>query len=149
MSQWKVYLSGDIHSDWRQQIVEGAAREELPVEFSGPVTDHEASDECGVRILGAEDTAFWKDHKGAGVNAIRTRTLIRQADAVVVRFGDKYRQWNAAFDAGLAAALNKPLIVLHDADLGHALKEVDAAALAVAAEPAQVVELLKYVTRGQ
>ena len=148
MNQWKVYLSGEIHSDWRQQIVEGAAVEELPVEFSGPVTDHGASDECGVSILGAEDKAFWKDHKGASVNAIRTRSLIRQADVVVVRFGDKYRQWNAAFDAGFAAALNKPLIVLHDSDLGHALKEVDAAALAVAAEPTQVVELLRYVTRG-
>jgi YtoQ family protein len=148
MAQWKVYLSGEIHSDWRQQIIEGAAKLDLSVEFSGPVTDHAASDDCGVSILGSEESSFWKDQKGARVNAIRTRTLIGQADIVVVRFGGQYRQWNAAFDAGFAAALGKPVVVLHDDDIGHALKEVDAAALAVAAEPAQVVEILAYVASG-
>ncbi|MFT5086454.1 MAG: YtoQ family protein [Candidatus Latescibacterota bacterium] len=141
--QWQVYLSGEIHSDWREQIKRGAA--DLPVSFSTPVTDHGASDECGVQILGAEDNTFWKDHKGAQLNAIRTRTLIDQADIVVVRFGEQYRQWNAAFDAGFAAALGKPLIILHPEDFTHALKEVDAAALAVAGEPSQVVEILQYV----
>ena len=128
--QWKVYLSGEIHSDWRERIVQAAS--DLPVEFTAPVTDHAASDNCGIDILGPEESSFWKDHKGAQLNAIRTRTLIRDADLVVVRFGDQYRQWNAAFDAGFAAACNKPLIVLHPPELQHALKEVDAAALAVA-----------------
>lgn len=141
--QWQVYLSGEIHSDWRRQIEKGAA--DLPVSFSAPVTDHSASDDCGVQILGAEDKAFWKDHKGAQLNAIRTRTLIAQADIIVVRFGEQYRQWNAAFDAGFAAALGKPLIILHPEEFAHALKEVDAAALAVAKEPSQVVEILQYV----
>ncbi len=145
---WMVYLSGEIHTDWRRVIEEGARRAGLPVAFSGPVTDHAASDECGVDILGAELDPFWKDHKGAGVNAIRTRVSIDKADIVVVRFGDKYRQWNAAFDAGYAAALGKPLIILHDPGLTHALKEVDAAAMAVARDPRQVVDLLKYVTTG-
>ena len=113
------------------------------------MTDHGASDDVGVRILGEENDGFWKDHKGAQVNAIRTRTLIRNADIVVVRFGDKYRQWNAAFDAGFACALGKPLIILHDADLTHARKEVDAAALAVASQPEQVVDLLSYVIGGK
>lgn len=147
--RWSVYLSGEIHSDWRDRIAEGVTTAQLPVDLSSPVTDHGASDEAGVRILGAESDGFWKDHKGAQVNAIRTRTLIRQADVVVVRFGDKYRQWNAAFDAGFAAALNKPLIILHDAQFTHALKEVDAAALAVAEHPEQVVELLTYVIEGR
>lgn len=142
---WNVYLSGEIHSDWRDRIREGVRAAELPVTLSAPVTDHAASDDCGTSILGEEERPFWKDHQGAGVNAIRTRTLIGQADVVVVRFGEKYRQWNAAFDAGYAAALGKPLIVLHDADLTHALKEVDRAALAVAERPEQVVEILKYV----
>ena len=147
MSQrWEVYLSGEIHSDWRERIVAGAGEAGLPADFTSPVTDHGASDDCGTAILGPEEQAFWKDRKGAGINAIRTRTLIRRADVVVVRFGDRYRQWNAAFDAGFAAALGKPLIVLHDAGLTHALKEVDAAALAVAGEPEQVVEVLRYVT---
>ena len=144
--QWRIYLSGEIHSDWRERIEEGARQAGLPVIFSSPITDHQASDDCGVSILGPEDKPFWKDHKAAQINAIRTRTLIRDADLVVVRFGDQYRQWNAAFDAGYAAALAKPLIVLHAPELTHALKEVDAAALAVAAEPEQVVQILRYVT---
>lgn len=146
---WNVYLSGEIHSDWRERIHNGAEAENLPVTFLSPVTDHSTSDNCGVEILGDEDEAFWKDHKGAKVNAIRNRSLIQRADVVVVRFGDKYRQWNAAFDAGTASALRKPLITLHPVELTHALKEVDGAALAVAETPEQVVRLLKYVIRGQ
>ncbi len=141
-----VYLSGEIHTDWREQIIEGAAG--LDVSFNSPVTDHAASDDCGVRILGAEDQKFWHDNKGAKLNAIRTRKGIEDADVVVVRFGDKYKQWNAAFDAGYAAALGKSLIVLHGPDHQHALKEVDAAALAVAEEPTQVVQMLAYVLNG-
>ena len=142
----KVYLAGEIHSDWRERIENSAAHSQLPVVFCSPVTDHSASDNCGVDILGPEENSFWKDHKGGKINAIRTRTMIVDADVVVVRFGDKYRQWNAAFDAGFAVALGKPLIVLHDASIGHALNEVDAAAQAVAATPEQVVDILRYVT---
>ena len=145
---WQVYLSGEIHTDWRQQIESAAADAGLPVEFSAPVTDHASSDDCGVRILGAEESGFWKDHKGAKLNAIRTRALIAGADIVVVRFGDKYKQWNAAFDAGFATALGKSLIVMHAPELTHALKEVDAAALAVCQVPEQVVPILSYVTTG-
>jgi YtoQ family protein len=144
---WQVYLSGEIHTDWRERIERGAADAGLDVEFTGPVTDHAASDDAGVSILGHEDKPFWKDHQGAGVNAIRTRTLLQQSDVVVVRFGEQYRQWNAAFDAGQAAALGKPLITLHPDQHDHALKEVDRAALAVAREPEQVVEILRYVMR--
>lgn len=142
---WNVYLSGEIHSDWRERIVNGATGAGLEIQFSAPVTDHDLSDMCGVRILGAEDNDFWRDRKGAGINAIRTSSLISGADAVVVRFGPKYKQWNAAFDAGYAAALNKPLIILHDEDHDHALKEVDAAANATARTPEHVVEILRYV----
>jgi len=141
-----VYLAGEIHSDWRDQIVSGAEEAGLPVEFLAPVSDHPASDEVGVATLGPEEKDFWKDHKGALINAIRTRTAIERADVVVVKFGEKYRQWNAAFDAGYAAALGKQLIVLHPPEFTHALKEVDAAAQAVAETPEQVVEILEYVT---
>ncbi|MBL6600955.1 MAG: YtoQ family protein [Alphaproteobacteria bacterium] len=149
MSALSVYLSGEIHSDWRQQIETGSGAAGLSIDFNAPVTHHESSDDCGVAILGGEDNPFWKDHKGAKINAIRTRTLIERADVVVVRFGDKYKQWNAAFDAGYAAALGKPVIVLHDPSLTHALKEVDAAALAVAETPDQVVRILAYVLNGE
>lgn len=148
-NKWSVYLSGEIHSDWRERIIEGAKHRDLNVQFFSPVTDHASSDDCGARILGEESSAFWRDHKGAKVNAIRTRTLIEKCDLVVVRFGDKYRQWNAAFDAGYAAATNKPYITLHDPELTHALKEVDGAALATAETPEQIVELLNYVITGQ
>ena len=123
-----VYLSGEIHTDWRDQIIDGAAG--VDVVFTGPVTDHAASDDCGVAILGAEENKFWHDRKGAQLNAIRTRKGIEEADVVVVRFGDQYKQWNAAFDAGYAAALGKSLVILHGADHAHALKEVDAARFA-------------------
>jgi YtoQ family protein len=146
---WHVYLSGEIHTDWREEIEEGAKARGLPVQFTAPVTDHAASDDCGVEILGAEEKKFWHDRKGAGVNAIRTRTLIGKADIVVVRFGEKYRQWNAAFDAGYAAALGKALVILQGPEHAHALKEVDEAAEAVAETPEQVVRILDYVINGR
>ncbi|MBV0910818.1 YtoQ family protein [Anianabacter salinae] len=141
-----VYLSGEIHTDWREQITSAAG--DLDVVFSGPVTDHAASDGCGVAILGDEPDKIWHDHKGARLNAIRTRKGIADADIVVVRFGEKYKQWNAAFDAGQAAALGKSLIVLHGPEHAHALKEVNAAALAVAERPEQVAQILRYVLHG-
>ena len=143
--QWQVYLSGEIHSDWRQQIMQGAKSQGLPVEFTSAVTDHEASDAAG-DVLGAESNNFWRDHKSSKVNAIRTKSLLEQCDLAIVRFGDRYKQWNAAFDAGFCAALGKPYITLHDDDIIHPLKEVDGAAMAWAQTPEQVVEILKYVT---
>ena len=146
--RWRVYLSGEIHSDWREVIAQGVAAAGLPVDLTSPITNHGDSDDCGVVIFGAEPDKIWHDRKGAQLNAIRTGTLIAEADLVVVRFGEKYKQWNAAFDAGYAAALGKPIITLHPAAHDHALKEVDAAAKAVAREPEQVVEALAYVING-
>ncbi len=146
---WTVYLSGEIHSDWRDRIAQGIAEAGLPVELTAPVTDHDKSDDCGAEILGEDEDPFWRDHKAARINAIRTRTLIERADVVVVRFGDKYRQWNAAFDAGYAAALGKPTITLHDRALTHPLKEVNGAAYASAETPEQVVRLLAYAVEGR
>ena len=142
---WTVYLSGEIHTDWRERIQAGAERQGLDVTFTAPVTDHAASDAAG-DFLGEGEAGFWRDHRSSKVNAIRTRTLIGQCDLAVVRFGDKYRQWNAAFDAGYCAALGKPYVTLHDEDIVHALKEVDADALAWARTPDDVVEILRYVT---
>ena len=141
---WTVYLSGEIHTDWRDQIMQGAAALELPITFTSAVTDHDASDAAG-DVLGAEDKPFWRDHKSAKVNAIRTKNMIEQCDIAVIRFGDKYKQWNAAFDAGYCAALDTPYITLHDENIIHPLKEVDGAAMAWAQTPEQVVEILRYV----
>ena len=146
---WTVYLSGEIHTDWRETVESGCREAGLNVEFAGPVTDHPSSDDCGVEILGAEDKQFWHDRKGAGVNSIRTRTLIERADVVIVRFGEKYKQWNAAFDAGYAAALNKPTIIMHPPEFNHALKEVDQSAAATCETPEQAVCILRYVIDGK
>ncbi|MFC6489205.1 YtoQ family protein [Nitratireductor sp. GCM10026969] len=145
--QLKVYLAGEIHTDWRGTIVESCKG--LDITWLGPVTDHGASDDCGVEIFGAEDKKFWHDRKGALLNAVRIRTGIEQADVLVVCFGEKYKQWNAAFDAGYAAALHKPIIVLHPPEFDHALKEVDAAANAVARTPEEVARALRYVITGK
>ncbi len=143
----KVYLSGEIHTDWREQIIQGCKDNDLAVEFYSAVTDHEASDAAG-DMLGAEDNSFWRDHKSAKVNAIRTKTLIEKSDIAIIRFGEKFKQWNAAFDAGYCAAIGKPYITLHGEDLIHPLKEVDAVAQAWATSPGQIVEILKYVGRS-
>ena len=144
-----IYLAGEIHSDWRDEIIKLTKKNDLNVNFSSPVTDHDASDNCGVEILGNEETQFWKDNKGAKLNAIRTRKEIENSDIVIVKFGEKYKQWNAAFDAGYAAALNKSLIIIHSDEHQHALKEVDAAALAVVKNNDQVVKILNYVINGK
>ena len=146
--RWTVYLSGEIHSNWRDDIKAQCDKKGINVVFLAPVTDHAVSDDCGVHIMGHEDQKFWHDHKGAKLNAIRTRTAIERSDIVVVRFGDKYKQWNAAFDAGYAAALGKVLIIMHGANIQHALKEVDGAALAVVENADQVAAILHYVCDG-
>ena len=143
-----VYLSGEIHTSWRDDVETACRQKGLDITFLAPVTDHAASDDCGVHILGDETDKFWHDHKGAKLNAMRTRTAIGRSDIVVVRFGDQYKQWNAAFDAGYAAALGKALIIMHGADHQHALKEVDGAALAVVETADQVAAIMHYVRDG-
>ena len=143
-----VYLAGEIHTNWREEIIDLCDREKLDIKFTSPVTDHEASDNCGVEILGEEEKNMWKDRKGANINSIRTKKSIQDSDVVIVKFGEKYKQWNAAFDAGYASALNKSIIVIHNEDHLHALKEVNAAASAVALDQKQVVRILKYVLEG-
>ena len=146
---WQIYLSGEIHSNWREEIIESTEKENLPIKFFGPVTDHGASDDCGVRILGHEENKFWHDNKGAKINAIRTRKGIEQSDIVVVKFGEKYKQWNAAFDAGYASALGKSLIIMHQDDFQHALKEVDASALAIVKNNRELLDIFRYVITGK
>ncbi|MBL4583123.1 MAG: YtoQ family protein [Pseudomonadales bacterium] len=141
---WTVYLSGEIHTNWRQEIIAGCQALSLPIEFTSAVTNHEASDAAGDG-LGKEDSNYWRDHKSAKVNAMRTKTLIQNCDLAIVRFGEKFKQWNAAFDAGSCSAFGKPYITLHAEDIIHPLKEVDAAAMAWATTTEQIIEILQYV----
>ena len=144
-----VYLSGEIHSDWREEIIQLCEEENLDIKFTSPVTDHEASDNCGVNILGDEEQNYWKDNKGAKINSIRTKKSIEDCDVVIVKFGEKYKQWNAAFDTGYAAALNKSIIVIHGDEHQHPLKEVDASASAVVKNQNQAFRILKYILNGE
>lgn len=174
---WRVYLSGEIHTDWylaalcppprpsllraayaapavaaprrRDQIAAGVLKRQLPIELSGPNTSHADSDDCGAIILGMEEKRPNWDAIGARMNAIRTKTLITEADVVVVRFGEKYRQWNAAFEAGYASALGKPIITQHPPAISHMLKEVNAGALAVCEDVEQVLDTLDYTITGR
>ena len=146
--EWNVYLSGEIHSNWRDLIKEKFISLDLPIYFSNPETDHELSDDCGEKILGSEKNKFWRDHKSAKINAIKTKILLEQADIVIVYFGEKYKQWNAAFEAGYASALSKPLIIIHGNENQHAFKEVDASALAVAKNIDEAIDILKYTISG-
>ena len=141
-----VYLSGEIHTDWRDEIIKKCKNLNLTIDFLSPVTNHELSDDVGVEILGEEVKKFWHDHKSAKINSIRTKNAIERADIIVVRFGEKYKQWNAAFDAGYAIGLSKNLIVLHNDENQHALKEIDASASAVAKTVDEVVKILQYST---
>ncbi len=144
----KVYLSGEIHTDWRDEIINLCKKENLNINFTTPTTNHSDSDNCGVEILGHEEKDFWKDNKGAKINSIKIRKSINDCDIIIIKFGDKYKQWNAAFDAGYACALNKSIIVIHNDEDQHALKEVDASASAVAKNQEQVVRILKYILDG-
>ncbi len=144
---YTIYLSGEIHSTWREQIKHGILENQLDIEVLSPITDHDSSDNIGSQILGPEQNDFWKDHKSAKINSLRTNSYLGRSDIVIIKFGDKYKQWNAAFDAGIAAGLGIPTIVMHSPDLTHALKEIDAAALAVTETPEQVIEILKYISQ--
>ena len=139
---YTIYLSGEIHSNWRDEI--RGATSDLDLIFTAPVTDHPSSDAAG-DFLGEVAAGFWRDQQSSGVNAIRTRHDIDRADLVVVRFGDKYKQWNAAFDAGYCAAKGIPFVTLHADDIVHPLKEVDQASYAWCKTTEQVAELLRYV----
>ena len=143
---WNVYLSGEIHSDWREQIAEGAKEAGLDVAFSSPVTDHGASDDVGVAVLGGGVRGILEGPQGRRGE----RDPHPDADSPGRRGGGPVRRqvqavWNAAFDAGFAAALGKPIITLHNPDTTHALKEIDRAAMATAESPEQVVDVLRYV----
>ena len=139
-----VYLSGEIHTEWRNEIINKSNELNLPIEFLSPNTNHELSDDVGVEILGKEDKKFWHDHKSAKINSIRTKNAIDRSDIVIVRFGEKYKQWNAAFDAGYASAMSKSLIIIHSDENQHALKEIDSVAHAVVKNVDEVIKILTY-----
>lgn len=142
---YTVYLAGEIHSNWREEIIVGC--EGCDITFLTPEHDHASSDDIGKNVVGDQGSDFYNDHVSAKMNSMRNHTFIKNSDIVVVKFGEKYKQWNAAFDAGYANALDKKLIVIHPEEFIHALKEIDAAASAVVKSPSQVIAILKHLLR--
>lgn len=142
---YTVYLAGEIHSNWREEIITGCKG--CDIKFLTPEYDHQSSDDIGKNVVGDQGSDFYNDHVSAKINSMRSHTYIKQSDIVVVRFGEKYKQFNAAFDAGYATALNKKLIIIHPEEFIHALKEIDAAASAVVKSQSQVVDILKHLVR--
>lgn len=145
---WKIYLSGEIHTPWRDEIIGKSKINKLPVSFLTPELNHEKSDAAG-DFLAETSSNFWRDNQSAKVNSIRIKNNILSCDLAVIKFGDKYKQWNAAFEAGLCAAHGKPYITLHSSALIHPLKEVDGSAMAWAENEDQVIKLITFVIKDE
>lgn len=140
-----IYLAGEIHSDWRERFRDLVEERDVRATFVGPQEVHGRSDAVGEDILGEQPGARYRDLMGARVNTLRTRVLLRRADLAVAYFGDQYRQWNTASDAGAAAAGGIPLILVRDPELTHALKELDALAAFTAETLEQAAEAVAYI----
>lgn len=140
-----IYLAGEIHSDWRDELRHELEERDVQVQLVGPQEVHDRSDSVGEDILGDQPGARYRDLMGARVNTLRTRVLMRKAELVVAYFGERYKQWNTAADAGAAVALGIPLVLVRDPELTHALKELDALASVTVENLSQAAEAIAYI----
>ncbi|MEI4526618.1 YtoQ family protein [Priestia megaterium] len=140
-----VYLAGQIHDNWRDEIKNQAEQLNLPLTFVGPMTDHDRSDNIGEEILGKQPNAVLKDEAASQINNLRTQVLLKKSDVVIALFGEKYKQWNSAMDAATAIALDKPLILVRPEKLHHPLKELANKAQVVVETPEQALQALAYI----
>ncbi len=145
MNSLTIYAAGEIHSDWRQRLRDQLAALGVEATVIGPQEEHDRSDSVGEDILGEQPGPRYRDLMGARVNTLRTRILMRRADLVVAYFGQKYRQWNTATDAGAALAADVPLVLVREPDLVHALKELDALATLTVENLEQAAQAIAYV----
>ncbi|WP_342461903.1 YtoQ family protein [Bacillus sp. FSL R5-0286] len=143
--QLTVYLAGEIHSQWRDEIKEKSQSLKLPVTFVGPMENHDRSDNIGEDILGGQPNAILKDDAASDLNNFRTELLLNKADVVIARFGEKYKQWNTAMDASSAIAKEKPLILIRPKELHHPLKELSNKANITVETVNQAIKALSYV----
>lgn len=140
-----VYLAGEIHSDWRKELIDKTEERKLPFIFVSPQTDHDASDSIGEEILGEQPNDLYKDDKASDINNFRTQLLMAKADLVIARFGDKYSQWNTAMDATIAIEKKKPLILIRPHEKSHALKELSNRANVTVETLDQAIQILEYI----
>ncbi|MBM7606142.1 YtoQ family protein [Metabacillus crassostreae] len=140
-----VYLAGEIHSNWRDQIKQEASSKQLPFHFVGPMENHDLSDSIGENILGKQPNSIIKDDMASGINNFRTSVLMNKADIVIALFGKEYKQWNTAMDASTAISLNKPLIIIRPEQLHHPLKELSNKANVTVENVEQALAVLSYL----
>lgn len=143
--EFTVYLAGEIHSDWREQVKELVDSKKLPFNFVAPQTNHDLSDSIGENILGEQPNKLYTDHVASNVNNFRTQVLMQKADIVIALFGEEYRQWNTAMDATTAINMGKPLIIVRPEKLIHPLKELSNKANVTVDTVEQAVQVLEYV----
>ncbi|HET7579890.1 MAG TPA: YtoQ family protein [Bacillales bacterium] len=144
-----VYLAGQIHDDWRDQIKAEAKQKDLPLHFVGPMENHDRSDKIGEEILGTQPGKVFKDEAASAVNNLRTQVLLGKSDVVIALFGEKYKQWNTAMDASAAITLGKPLILVRPESLHHPLKEIANKAQLVVELPKQALQALSYIFENE
>ena len=140
-----VYLAGQIHDDWREEVAQKAKAKNLPLEFVGPQTNHDRSDNIGEEIQGKQPSALYKDDAASDINNFRTQVFIQKADIVIALFGEKYKQWNTAMDASTAIAMNKPTIIIRPESLTHPLKELSNKANVTVETVDQAIEVIHYI----
>ena len=140
-----VYLAGQIHDDWRDEVAQKAKEKNLPLKFVAPQTNHDRSDNIGEEVLGKQPSNLYKDDAASDINNFRTQVLMQKADIVIALFGDKYRQWNTAMDASMAIAMNKPTIIIRPEALIHPLKELSNKANVTVETVDQAIDVISYI----
>ena len=147
MHELTIYLAGEIHSDWRDRLRARVDALGLPsdIEYVGPQEEHDRSDDVGEDILGKQPDVRYRDLLGGKVNHLRRRVQMARADLVVAYFGPDYKQWNTAADAGAAAAIDRPLILVRAREHIHALKDLDAFADVTVETLEQAASVIGYI----
>ncbi|KGX89159.1 YtoQ family protein [Pontibacillus litoralis] len=140
-----VYLAGEIHNDWRSEVIEKAEHRALPLTFVSPQTNHDRSDAIGEVILGEQPNPIYRDDTASSINNLRTEVWMNKADIVIAFFGEQYKQWNTAMDAGAAISKNKPTILIRPQSLHHPLKELSNKATVTVETIDQAIEILAYM----
>lgn len=145
MMELIVYLAGEIHTDWRDELKNKVRALRLPISFVGPMENHDRSDFIGEEILGEQPNKIFRDHAASSFNNLRTEILLNKADLVIALFGTEYKQWNTAMDASAAINLGKPLILIRPEHLHHPLKELSRKANVTVDTVEQAIQALTYI----
>lgn len=140
-----VYLAGEIHTSWRQDLMDKAREKGLDLEFVSPQLIHDRSDNIGEDVQGTQPNAYFRDLAASDINNFRTEVLLKKSDVVVALFGEQYKQWNTAMDLSTGIALGKPTIMIRPESLIHPLKELSRKSNVTVSTVDQAAEVLAYI----